>query len=239
MNSQNHNVFNLKLFPTVLQLKRSSINREIYVYKDFLLDINNLAISEKRKLEEMVNELVLKDPDNSEEIYDHFSDQFHIYDSKYVELANNGLLVNAYSFFEYQLKEIYRMLDRFLVNKKTLIEKSNNNGYAARTKNNIYDITGLDFSSLENLWLNLDQYRKIRNVIVHNGANLYENKNKQLVKQKNYDLVSSFNEITINQKNGDFYITDHKLIFDYLDKVDEYLTEVCNILKKLKNKDIC
>ncbi|HYH15788.1 MAG TPA: hypothetical protein VD794_11235 [Flavisolibacter sp.] len=228
----------MKLLYVILQFHKSKVAGELSTFKEFLYDVNNLANSEKKKLDQMLDEMVKKNPADEQEIYEHFSDQYDVYRSKYVELANNGSLVNAYSFFEFQLKDIVRTLDRFVVNKKGTNRHRKRLSYAENLRNDIIAITGLNFSSLRPLWTNLDKYRKIRNVIVHNGANLFEEEGKALVDQKSYRVVSSFTEININGSNGDFYIIDKSLVAKYLDLVEEYLSKLIDILKTLDKADI-
>jgi hypothetical protein len=228
----------MKILRLIIQFKRSSVDTEIDTYKEFLYDLNNLANSEKEKLNKMVKEMVDRNPKDEQDIYDHYSDQYDVYDTKYVELANNGTLVNAYSFFEHQLKDICRTLKKFMVNKKGTYRHQGNLSYAENLRNEIIAITGLDFSSLTGQWTTLDKYRKVRNVIVHNGANLFEEEGKPLTDQKNYGLVSSFGQIKINADNGDFYIIDKELVADYLDLVDDYLKKFLDIIKLLDNNDI-
>ena len=125
-----------------------------------------------------------------------------------------------------------------MTNKKGTHRHQGNLSYAENLRNEIIAITGLDFSSLTAQWSTLEKYRKVRNVIVHNGANLFEEEGKPLTDQKNFALVSSFAQIKLNSDNGDFYIIDKELVADYLDLVDDYLKKLLDILKQLDNNDI-
>lgn len=238
MTTKNNDIFNMKILRLIIQFKHSSVDTEIDTYKEFLYDLNHLAESEKEKLNKMVKEMVDRNPKDEQEIYEHYSDQYDIYDTKYEELANNGTLVNAYSFFEHQLKDICRTLKKFIVNKKGNYRHQGNLSYAENLRNEIITITGLDFSSLTGQWTTLDKYRKVRNVIVHNRANLFEQVGKTLTDQKNFALVSSFGQIKINTDNGDFFIIDKELVAYYLDLVDDYLKKFLDIIKQLDDNDI-
>ena len=187
----------MKILRLLIQFKRNAVEGETDTFKEYLYDINRLANTEKEKLEKMVKGMVDKYPDDAHEIYDHYSEQYGLYETRYIEFANNGTLVSAYSFFEHQLKEITRMLQRDLVNKKKKYKHNNSLSYAENLKNEIFVTTGLDFSSLNPLWTSLEKYRHIRNSIVHNGANLIEDETKDLIDQKKYPVVSSFSEIKI------------------------------------------
>lgn len=228
----------MKILRVILQLKKSSIDSETEAFKEYLYDINNLASKEKEKLDRMVNEMVAQNPDDAQDIYEHFSDQYAMYETKYVELINNGSLVNSYSFFEHQLKDIVRTLKKFVTNPKGTFKHRKNLSYTENLRNEILAITGLDFSSLATDWTTLDKYRILRNIIVHNGANLLEKEGTALTEQTNYSLVNTFSKIKINRDNGDFFITDKELVADYFDLVDRYLKNVLDILKLLDNNDI-
>lgn len=217
----------MKITPILLQFKRSSINSEVTVFKDFLFDLNYLAAKEKEKLNSMVKEIIATNPEDEYEIHDYFSEQYGIYDSKYIELANNGMLVNAYSFFEHQLKDISRMFDRFLTVKVGTYRNQPSLSYAENTCNEIAAMTGLDLSNLQPVYDKIDEYRKIRNLMVHNGSSLIETIGTALISQRNYSLVSSKQpEISINPNNGDFYVVDKQFVLDFLDLVENYLTEI-------------
>ncbi|MBG6234740.1 hypothetical protein IWX76_001308 [Pedobacter sp. CAN_A7] len=228
----------MKLLPILLQFKRSSIVGEIFNFKEFLFDINHLAKAEKQKLEKMVEEMVKESPENSQDIYENYIDQYHTYDSKYVELANNGLLVTAYSFFEHQLKDLNNTLFRFIINIRGTFRKNSSLSYAENLKNNIYAMTDLDFSSIENTWEAIDEFRKIRNLIVHNGANLIENDVLPIASQSKYMLISLKPEIKLNEESGDFYIIDKELVFRFLDLTQKYLLELVEILSLIDKNDI-
>ncbi len=228
----------MRMLRIFIQFKRNSVNSEIDAFKNFLYDLINLANCEKEKLKNMVEVKVAENPDDEQDIYEIYSEQYVAYDTKYIEFANNGTLVNAYSFFEHQLKDICRMLNKFVLNKKTTYRHKKRLSYAENLRNEILSITGLDFSSLKGQWLTLDNYRKVRNVIVHNGANLFEERGKALNDQKNFALVSSFAQIKINVENGDFYIIDERLVISYLNLIDDFLTKLLDILKLIKEDDI-
>lgn len=231
-------MLDFKVLKFIIQLKQDIIDTEIAPYKEFLYEINNFANNEKDKLKDMIEEKVKQNPKYEEDIYLHYSDRYDIYDFKYVELVNNGILVQVYSFFEYQLKDICQILNKFVLNKKGKYHKNDKLSLAENLRDEIATITGLDFSSLIGLWKNLDKYRIVRNIIVHNGANLFEKEGKKLTNQKNYALVTSFAQIKINTESGDFYVTDKELVFDYLELVGDYLKKLLNILKLLDDKDI-
>ena len=227
----------MKILTIFLHFKRGSIESEIDTFKEYLLDINNFANREKQKLKKMVEDMAAKNPKDSAEIYDHYSDQYMTYETKYVELANNGSLVNSYSFFEHQLRDIVRTLKSFITKPKDSFTYLKNLSYVENLRREISAISGLDFSTLNADWTELDKFRKIRNLIVHNRASLFEVQGKPLTKQKHYSLLSTFSDIKINTNNGDFFITDQKLVLTYFDLVRKYLRNVLDTLEKLDDGD--
>lgn len=239
MDSKNlHDIFNMKILPIILQFKRSTIEGEIFNLKEFLVDVNSLARTEKQRLQKMVEEMVKESPEDSQDIYENYMEQFQTYESKYVELANNGLLVTAYSFFEHQLKDLNNTLLRFIVNKKGTYRRDKKQSYAQNLRNSIYTMTKLDFSTLDIIWLEIDEFRKIRNLIVHNGANLIEKDGLPMVSQSGYILISLKPEIKLNVKTGDFYIIDKELVFRFLDLTLQYFFQLIQILSLIDKNDI-
>jgi hypothetical protein len=227
----------MKILRVLLQLKRNSIESEIDTFKEYLYDINNLAIKEKQRLDNMVEEMVRKNPDEAEDIYDNYSDQYAIYETKYLEYAFNGSLVNSYSYFEHQLKDIVRSLKKLVTSPRQSFRRNGSLSYAENLRDEIISISGLNFSSLAAKWVVLDKYRRVRNVIVHNGANLIEDESIPLTNQRDYSLISSFSQIKINS-DGDFYITDREFVIKYFELIDEYLKKVVDILQLLSDNDI-
>jgi hypothetical protein len=227
----------MKILPLLLDFKRSAISSEVHISKEFLYDVIHLAEKEKEKLDLKLKQIIKENPEDLHDIYDDFATDYGIYDSKYVELANNSMLITSYSLFENQLKDIRDMVEKSLLVKAATYTKSSGS-YAEKLKNEIYTITGLDFSSLDNIYAKIDEHRLIRNIIVHNGANLLDAPGIPLVSQDNYSLINSKAEISINAVSGDFYIRDKKLVNDFLDLVENYLTGLVGILNLIKDSDL-
>ena len=227
----------MKILPLLLDFKRSTISTEVHISKEFLYDVINLAEKEKAKLDSSLKEIIAENPEDLQDIYEDFATEYGIYDSKYIELANNSMLITSYSFFENQLKEIAKMLNKSLIVKAGIYTNSQGS-YAEKLKNEIYTITGLDFSSLNSVYAKIDEYRLVRNIIVHNGANLLEVIGTPLISQQNYSLINSKPEITINADSGDFYITNKKFVFDFLDLIENYLTELIKKFDQLNKNNM-
>src|SRR4051812_22584752 len=98
-----NDIFNIKILPLILKFKVNSMDEELYSYKNYLYSVNALSKREKDELKLIIDKHVKAAPEDIHEIYDHYSEQYELYDVKYVQFANNGLLVNAYSFFEAEL----------------------------------------------------------------------------------------------------------------------------------------
>jgi len=222
----------------MLDFERSLIDGDISVYKEYCNDINEYSNSQFQKIKNRLEDLTSKTPEAGADIYDHFSSEYEMYSTRYIELANNGSLLISYSFFENRIKSISRYINQYLVIKQRVYTHTRGLSFAENLRNDIYWATGLDFTSLDTIWANLDKYRKIRNVIVHNGANLFEEEFLPLINQKNYSLISSITQIEINRENGDFYIKDKRFVLDYLDMIDDYFKKLFSILKQLNPNDI-
>lgn len=225
----------MKIYKILLQFKRGSVERECDVLKEYLITLHGLAKAEKEKLEEEVKKMADKSPGEADDIYEHYSEQHAIYKTKYVELANNAMLVTAYSFLEAQLKEIRRIVNDFVV------IKANANppllgSYAKKGKDSIYGMTGLVFSTLDPLWIKIDEVRIIRNLITHNGSNIYQN-NGSKEDLSNEALIKGTPEITV-ENNMDFYINNEQLVLSFIDLIGEYMVKLIRILETINMANI-
>lgn len=228
----------MKLFTLFIEFQKNIINKEIEALEEYVKDFSNLSKTETDKIEKHMKEVVKSHPEQADDIYEYYSEQHSLYGYKYSVLTNNGSFVSSYSFFEYQLKEILRVLKKHTKNSNGIFKSDKSLCYTLNLINEISTISGLDFSSLKPLWGEIDSCRKIRNVITHNGANLIEKEGVSLQNQQNYKLINSKTHLEINTENGDFYISDKAFVLNFIDCIHKYLKQNIIILEKMDKNNI-
>lgn len=229
----------MKKLRIILSFKRSIIGNDVDVQRDFLRDLDSLVHSKKQILNKRVEDLVAKNPEDEQEIYDHYYEEFLTFDTRYVELSNNSQLVNSYSFLEFELRGIRDFLKKYLLRQKSQgYFYDRKKSVALNYRDEIYSLTFLDFSVLDELWDKIDKYRRVRNVIVHNGGNIREIPAKPLSKQPTYSLVSDHPFIDLNSSTGLIFVKDWRYVEQMIELIGKYLKQLINILLTIPLEDV-
>jgi len=229
----------MKKYRVVLSFKKSMIRNDIEIQRDFLNDLYALSCSKREELRTRIEELVAQSTGHADEIYDHYLDEFFVYDTKYVELSNNSQLVAAYSFLEFELKEIRNVVKKFLINPvlhNYVYDKKKSS--AQNFRDEIYSMVNLDFLALEKTWQQIENFRRIRNLIAHNGGNLFLNASKTISDQPDYNLIESNRFLHLNLRSGDIFINDKQYVHDLIELIESFLKEFIEILLTISSEEV-
>lgn len=145
------------------------------------------------------------------------------------EAFYNSLLISSYSFLEFSVLEYCRLIEGYL-KKNVKLDKINKIGLLKAQKF-LNKAVGLDISSLPN-WDEIDNYRKHRNIVIHNNANIIQNSNKPIEKQKDYELIDNNISLEITSA-GYIFINNIDYINNLLDISSDFLND---IVEKTKEK---
>ncbi len=153
------------------------------------------------------------------------------------DLLYNNALISYYSFFEHTIFEICKLLKS---NLKLDLKVSDIRGdnYLNQCRKYIEKVAHIKFNkTLDSNWQMINDYRQIRNLIVHNLSNLYDNQEYKTIdklsnkEKKSYKILNDSADINFNKNSGDFsvtidYVSNYsKLILGFLLELTELITD--------------
>lgn len=124
----------------------------------------------------------------------------------------NSLLILAYSYFDFGINEYCSFLDKYKIQGKKLMKYKELG--INRSKVFLLKSYKIDLEKFKD-WGVLNNYRKIRNLIVHHNSNIIRNPNKYIEDQRDYKLLSSMKDIEITSA-GYIFIEKIDHIFNLL-----------------------
>lgn len=144
-------------------------------------------------------------------------------DVEFVQRFRNSVIVQAFSFLETELKKFcYNHAKQF--SKEYTIDDLRGNNELDKAKKYLKRSANIDLTTNQNQWKYIDNYRKLRNKIVHHNSILFDRDNdfKALkdFSNENFELkqlgIHGF-EIIIDKKN---------FLFNSLKEIEQFLTSL-------------
>ena len=144
------------------------------------------------------------------------------------EAFYNSLLISSYSFLEFSVIEYCRLIEVYL-KKNIRLAKINKIGLFKAQKF-LRKAVGLDISTLP-AWKDIEIYRKHRNIVIHNYANIIQTSNKPIEKQNDYNVLHNIANLEITSA-GYIFITNIDYINNLLDISSGFLSDIIENTKK-------
>jgi len=145
------------------------------------------------------------------------------------EAFYNSLLISTYSFLEFSVLEYCRLIEGYL-KKKVRLDRIDKDGIFKAQKF-LKKAVNLELGSIPN-WDEISNYRKHRNIVIHNCANIIQNSNKPIEKQKDYEIINN-NEYLEITSAGYIFIKNIDYINNLLNISSNFLYD---IVEKTKEK---
>ena len=176
---------------------------------------------------EFVTEAHNRHEDNLSEIEDELSLEF------YKQLINMDFsldygVISSYSIFDYFFQHFCLAIEK--ITGKKLVEQKGNNDNDKRRKF-IKNVTGFDILKFITQWKLIEEYRKIRNLKIHNNSNLYFgnpdlkiNPNKRVIELIN--IVKLNSSLSYDKDIGKVYVNDLRYIKDFIDSVVNFFEKL-------------
>jgi hypothetical protein len=246
---------NSKISPEVFPLKDSSAYIPIkrphtnYYFRmmlfDFTLDYvrqyihetSKIIEREQQKISQKIDEYDKENPLENREVrwdedgvrledytgFDYVEDEIMKY-SEFTKILNSSMFTSLYSFMEHSLNDI--STSEGIIRKKTLMPKDlEGRDYIQKSRKYIEKVLEIELSDLDTYWQKITDYQKIRNLIIHNGSNFWRDKNKSIVEQQSYKMITTFNGIQTDN-HGNFYIYDTVILLDFCNLIEEFLNKI-------------
>jgi hypothetical protein len=193
-----------------------------------LLDQQSKEIQTKMESEEKKYE---NDPQSLDQIAQHFGNDLYSNDFIYRKMLMNMTYVSAVSLFEAFFKKLCLALSPELG--KTIDDVRSGSGNISRYRKYMQQCAGLELQSIEKIWQRITIYNEIRNLIVHEYADVAKEKTKPHHKQIIYRFIAASPHITIDESERDmvFYINNYEFILDFMITGETYLTEIFKMIR--------
>lgn len=135
--------------------------------------------------------------------------------------------VGLYSYFENKLT---RLCDAFQEKKNFTLKSSDLSGenLIERSKRYLRLVAQLDLDSLNNEWMKIKDYQKLRNCFTHNGSNIIREKLKDLKDQSLFPIVKAFSHLDLSPY-GIVYISNDDFLFEFIDVQKTYMSKLVGI----------
>ncbi len=205
-------------FKIVIENFRKRFNRELKYLNEYFELNNKMLNSRRNNLDLCLKEDIQKHPDQ-EYIFRDF------YQIDYIKIPcyfYNSAIVSLYSLLENNINHLCE-----------IIELESNLGIKLRdlAGSNIIDkgrlflikIGCINFEKIDKEWSRITDFQKLRNLIVHNNAQM---KNPE----RDIKLMSKFKEVrtyNINIEN-DFHITDISIVYEFLGLIENFIVSILN-----------
>lgn len=141
----------------------------------------------------------------------------------------NSLAVMIYSYLEFTLIEYCRLIDSYIQPNKAF--KDYRNFGLDKVKEYLKDNFDIDFGDVTN-WENISKFQRVRNLIVHNNANIIKDYDKTIEEQVDYDVLSKMNKTIEITSSGTIFIKTIEYINDTLSKTGELINDILDKTKK-------
>jgi hypothetical protein len=145
------------------------------------------------------------------------------------EVFYNSLLVIAISFFEFSLIELCRVSEPYLVAGKERFSDYSGMGIQ-KSKKFLRGSWGIEIPKIKN-WENILKYAEVRNCIVHNSSNVFEDYSRGIEEQECYKLFGSINTLTITE-TGYIFIKDIECIRGVHSMTTNFIAETTSLFKE-------
>lgn len=148
----------------------------------------------------------------------------------------NSLLLIVFSFPEYSLTELCRILEPYIIKPVGSYHKYEEGKGIDKSKNYLRRAFDINISE-QSEWSELTKYQKVRNLIAHNGSNLFLEYDKPLEEQRDYKVLSEIKKhIYISNDSGYLYISDIEYIKNLHSISSSFIQKVISQIKEQVKK---
>jgi hypothetical protein len=195
--------FDFGMFLSKISMINLKVSNTIEKFADSLAEIDKESTMDIEIIEDLGSTTI---PDDLAKVL------FNLTDDLKNQIFFNLLAVSIFSFLEFSLIEYCRLIDSYIEPEKPYGEYRNFG--LDKAKDYIKDNFNIDFGTVAN-WEEINKFQRVRNLIVHNNANIIKDYDKPIEGQDDYIVLSGM--------KGTIEITSSGTIFI---KTIEYITEI-------------
>jgi hypothetical protein len=190
----------------------------------------------REKREEFFEEQLGKYPQEAQDIIEMHESDVQKYKVVYLNMLLTSSFSSSYFVFEALCTELCRLAMERVKLKLSYKDVQKSPNVMETVKIYFNKGIGINLSHLSGEWDKLDEFRKIRNSIVHQQSNILTNNSASIEKQDLYHIVMKYKSIKLNKKTGYFYLKDDEIVLEFMSVAKKYLRGVLKEILKLKQK---
>lgn len=214
------------------QIQLTELKYAIKIELRYFKEIIEFNASKIKEREDLIKGWLEADKRDNPDLVDRLEEVYFDDLKKLPTFTYNSSLISIYSYLEHTLNEICLQVQKQL-RIKISVDDISGKGYIDRSRKYLEKIIHIPFHVVDKQWVEITKYQKIRNLIVHDNGSL-RTENKDISKNKNYNLLKQFKKIEIEPNYGYFLIRDYTLLFDFLSSVDVFIN---HIITEIEDKD--
>ncbi|MAO07561.1 MAG: hypothetical protein CL596_02480 [Alteromonas sp.] len=214
------------------------IQFEFHLIEDYMNHMETHFERELKSIESEYEKFHKSKEDKSEyseeylnHVQDSFIDDIFMFNDVYIKNYRNAQIIQLYSFLEDVLK---RGCDRFAHYKKTdyKVDDLKGNNDIDKIKKFLKQSAKVDFSLLNPEWKFMDDFRQVRNLIVHHKG-LIKNNDTVNNSDKKFNSIKNFSKGRFMLKN--YASSDYKfeIVFDNPSFFKEVIRNIESLLEKI------
>lgn len=203
---------------------RKRFTHELKYLNEYFELNNKMLIGRKEKLDADLKVDISKHPEQE----DSFRNFYQIDYIKIPCYFYNSAIVSLYSLLENNINslcEIIQAETNFVIELRDLAGSN----IIDKGRRFLSKIANIDFDKIDKEWIRITDFQKLRNLIVHNNAQM-----KRPVKDNN--LISKFKEINTYETVKDFHITDISLVYEFLELIDKFIISLADQIEERQFK---
>ncbi|MPQ45541.1 hypothetical protein GCQ56_00855 [Marinifilum sp. N1E240] len=219
----------------ILVHQKEIIRGELRVFQSYLSDFR-LTLCEYQS--DFFNETanVIFDNKDDEDRFDaYYHEESEKFFKTYPQLFYNSLLITYYSYFEGRLLRLNELLKKYDKSREGH-KIFDNKGKIIYNFRKILEVNySLDIDAVNESWNRIEEYGKVRNMIIHNNSNFKEGYSIARV-EKNINLLERFAHIKMDNFSGGFYISSDEFLSILLYNIESCLIYIYNEVEKSISK---
>ena len=210
---------------------KALIDRGFDRMKIFVKESRDLMLVKKDQMMGNFKDELENFPDSRELTSRVYSEHFENYDKNFVAILMNSTFTSAYTLFEVTFDKICSFAQARYGLKLSVSDLAGGD-IIGKSKKYIEKVAGVNLDSIDKHWIELTDYRKIRNCVVHDSA-VVGSDNIHLTKFiRNHKHIEVINPLETGTTT--FYIKDIEFVFAFCDLAHDYLSFVLREVIKTK-----
>ena len=149
--------------------------------------------------------------------------EFNSIDLWYRYMLIHSIFISAYSEFESQMTSIAEMLEKNITSRIKIKDISKTGSDIDKLRKYLDLVHNLqNADSGKNIWIQIEKFRGIRNVLVHHGGRLVLKIEKR---QEKIDFLASY-QVLVDSETFEFYIREINFLRDFFALIKTYSWDI-------------